>query len=231
MQDLHNRRQLFQSLACPDNCNTFGNYWHHREQDCIIEPPACGSSVRCWFDLNKGSKLFMSNIRLETDRLILRNIDPERDFEAWARLMADERTVQFLDGKVLDRALAWRNMAAIIGHWEIRGYGFFSVESRETGEWLGRVGPWYPEGWPAPEIGWAICPGHWGHGYATEAARASINYAFGELGWSHIIHVILAGNERSISVAKKIGSTYCRSQQGLPGVTAGEVVIYEQSGG
>ena len=54
-----------------------------------------------------------------------------------------ERTVQFLDGKVLDRALAWRNMAAIIGHWEIRGYGFFSVESRETGEWLGRVGPWY----------------------------------------------------------------------------------------
>ena len=48
-------------------------------------------------------------MRIETERLILREIDPERDFEAWARTMADERTVKFMDGKVLDRALAWRS--------------------------------------------------------------------------------------------------------------------------
>jgi RimJ/RimL family protein N-acetyltransferase len=167
-------------------------------------------------------------MRIETARLILRDIDPERDFDSWARTMADERTVKFMDGKVQDRALAWRNMAAVIGHWKIRGYGFFSVESKETGEWLGRVGPWYTEGWPDPEIGWTISPEHWGHGYATEAARATLAYAFETLGWKHVVHVILTGNEASIGVAKNIGSTFIRSQMGLPGVTEQEVVIYGQ---
>lgn len=167
-------------------------------------------------------------MRIETERLILREIDPERDFESWARTMADERTVRFMDGKVQDRALAWRNMATVIGHWKIRGYGSFSVESKETGEWLGRVGPWYPEGWPEPEIGWTISPDHWGKGYATEAARASLAYAFDTLAWKCAVHVILTGNQRSIAVAKKLGSTFIRLQQGLPGVTDQEVVIYGQ---
>jgi RimJ/RimL family protein N-acetyltransferase len=150
-------------------------------------------------------------MRIETERLILRNIDPERDFESWARTMGDERTVRFLDGKVLDRAAAWRHMASLIGHWVIRGYGSFSVEVKETGEWVGRVGPWYPEGWPAPEIGWTISPDHWGKGYATEAARASVEYAFNTLGWSQVIHVILVGNDASIAVAKQLGSTFIRT--------------------
>jgi RimJ/RimL family protein N-acetyltransferase len=167
-------------------------------------------------------------MRIETERLILREIDPDRDFESWAASMADERTVRFIGGDVLDRAMAWRNMAVVIGHWTIRGYGFFSVESRETGEWLGRVGPWYPEGWPAPEIGWTIARPHWGKGYATEAARAALDFAFGELGWERVIHVILAGNERSVAVAERIGSTLIGPQQGLPGVTDQEVLIFGQ---
>lgn len=167
-------------------------------------------------------------MRIETERLILRNIDPERDFDAWAKTMADERTVEYMDGKVQDRASAWRNMAVVIGHWQIRGYGFFSVESKETGAWLGRVGPWYPEGWPAPEIGWTISPEHWGQGYATEAARASLDYVFDTLGWERVVHVIVVGNEASIGVAKSIGSTFIRSQMSLPGVTEQEVVIYGQ---
>jgi RimJ/RimL family protein N-acetyltransferase len=166
--------------------------------------------------------------RLETERLILRMINPERDFESWARAMADERTVQFTGGQVMDRALAWRNMAAIIGHWSIRGYGSFSVENRETGEWVGRVGPWFPEGWPAPEVGWTIAPQHWCKGYATEAGRAAINYAFESLGWQRVIHVILVGNVQSVAVAKKLGSRLVETQQGLPGVTEQEVEIYAQ---
>jgi RimJ/RimL family protein N-acetyltransferase len=173
----------------------------------------------------------MREIRIETERLILRNIDPERDFDAWARTMGDARTVQFLDGKVLDRALAWRHMAAMIGHWSIRGYGFFSVESKASGEWLGRVGPWYPEGWPEPEVGWTISPNHWGNGYATEAGRAAIEFAFTELGWQRVIHVILAGNDRSVAVAEKLGSSFVRAQRGLAGVTDGEVLIYAQGAG
>lgn len=171
----------------------------------------------------------MSAIRIETPRLILRNIDAERDFEGWARLMADELSVRFIGGVVLDRALAWRNMLTVIGHWQVRGFGFFSVEDRATGEWLGRVGPWYPEGWPAPEIGWAIRREHWGKGYATEAGRSSIEYAFRELGWKEVIHVILAGNERSIAVAERLGSRFLRMQAGIPGVTDEPVLIYGQS--
>jgi RimJ/RimL family protein N-acetyltransferase len=171
----------------------------------------------------------MTNIPIETERLILRKIDAERDFEPWARVMGDERTVRFLGTGVLDRALAWRHMAAVIGHWEIRGYGFFSIEDKATGEWLGRVGPWFPEGWPAPEIGWTISRDHWGKGYATEAGRASIDYAFRELGWASVVHVILAGNERSVAVAERLGSSLIRSEQGLPGVTDQEVLIYGQS--
>lgn len=166
--------------------------------------------------------------RIETERLVLRAIDPARDFEPWSKAMADAETVRFIGGQVLDRALAWRNMAMVVGHWSIRGYGFFSVEHRETGEWLGRVGPWYPEGWPAPEIGWTITREHWGRGYATEAARASLDYAFGTLGWRRAIHVILKGNERSAAVAGRLGSVLVETRQGLPGVTDQEIEIYAQ---
>ena len=173
----------------------------------------------------------MSDIRIETERLILRNIDPGRDFDAWAALMADERAVRFLGTPVQNRALAWRNMAMVLGHWHIRGYGFFSVESKATGEWLGRVGPWFPEGWPEPEVGWTIVPEHWGRGYATEAGRACIEYAFRVLGWRRVIHVILPGNGPSIAVAKKLGSTHIRSARGVPGVTDEDVLIYGQIAG
>jgi RimJ/RimL family protein N-acetyltransferase len=166
---------------------------------------------------------------LETERLILRKIDPERDLDAWAKAMADENTVRYLGTLPMSRAQAWRSMAMAIGHWAIRGFGFFSLEHKETGEWVGRVGPWFPEGWPSPEIGWTISPDHLRQGFATEAARASMEYAARQLGWSSVIHVILEGNEPSIAVARKLGSELIRTQQGLPGVTDERVLIYEQS--
>ncbi len=165
---------------------------------------------------------------IETERLILREVDPERDFEAWARTVGDENTMRYMGGKALDRANAWRNMAACIGHWKIRGYGFFSVELKSTGEWVGRVGPWYPEGWPEPEVGWAISPDHLRRGYAVEAGRASLDYVFNVLGWPRVIHVILEGNEASTAVARRLGSRLEREQLGLPGVTESKVLIYSQ---
>jgi RimJ/RimL family protein N-acetyltransferase len=168
---------------------------------------------------------------LETERLILRPVDPDRDFEPWAKAMADANTVRYLGTKPMNRAESWRSMAMAIGHWAIRGYGFFSLEHRETGEWVGRVGPWYPKGWPAPEVGWTISPDHLGRGYATEAALASLRYAFDTLGWKQVIHVIMEGNEASMAVARKIGSTLVREQQGVPGVTDQKVFIYGQTAG
>lgn len=166
---------------------------------------------------------------IETERLIMREIDPERDFEEWAYAMADEGTVRYLGTRPMSRADAWRSMAVAIGHWSIRGYGFFSLESKATGEWVGRVGPWCPEGWTAPEIGWTISPRHLRKGYATEAARASLDYAFGTLGWDSVVHCILDGNEASVRVAEKIGSRYLRTEQGIPGVTDEQILVYGQS--
>jgi RimJ/RimL family protein N-acetyltransferase len=166
---------------------------------------------------------------IETERLILRAIDPERDFEPWARAMADADTVRYLGTPPMNRAQAWRNMALVMGHWALRGFGFFSVEHRETGAWVGRIGPWFPEGWPAPEVGWTLSPDHHGKGYATEAARASIEYVFTHLRWPQVIHVILEGNEPSIALAKRIGSSLIGEQQGVPGITDERVLIYGQA--
>jgi RimJ/RimL family protein N-acetyltransferase len=169
------------------------------------------------------------NRMIETERLLLRKIDPERDFEPWAQSMADPATVRYLGVKPMNRAESWRHMAVIIGHWEIRGYGFFSLEHKETGHWVGRVGPWNPEGWPAPEVGWTISPDHQRKGYASEAARAAIEYAFTTLGWSEVSHVIVDGNVASIGVAEKIGSRFIRSQDGVPGIIDERVHVYGQS--
>ena len=166
---------------------------------------------------------------IETERLILRQIDPVRDFEPWAAAMADENTVRYLGTKPMTRAESWRSMAMAIGHWAIRGYGFFSLEHKTTGAWVGRVGPWFPEGWPGPEVGWTISPDHLGQGYATEAARASVRYVFESLGWSQVLHVIMDGNEASVAVARKIGSSVIREQRGIPGITDEKVFIYGQT--
>jgi RimJ/RimL family protein N-acetyltransferase len=165
---------------------------------------------------------------IETERLVLRPIDAERDFDEWAVSMADENTVRYLGTKAMSRAEAWRSMAAAVGHWTIRGYGFFSLELKATGEWVGRVGPWFPEGWPGPEVGWTISPNHLRKGYAEEAARASIDFAFDTLGWEDVIHVIMEGNEPSMRLAEKLGSRFIRSQQGLPGVTDEIINIFGQ---
>ena len=120
---------------------------------------------------------------LETDRLILRTINVERDFDGWTELMADEETVRYIGGQVMNRALAWRNMYMVIGHQQVRGYSFFSIIEKSTGQWVGRVGPWNPEGWAQPEVGWAIHPNHTRKGYAAEAGEACVRYAFDQLQW------------------------------------------------
>jgi len=148
-------------------------------------------------------------LRLETKRLILRPIDAEEDFLPWAQMMGDATTTAYLwDAKTLNPAQAWQNMVMNIGHWQVRGFGFFSVVCKQTSAWVGRVGPYFPRYWPAPEIGWAIHPKHKRNGYATEAATACLAYVFDELNWPEVTHVIVPGNTGSIAVAQKIGSIF-----------------------
>lgn len=150
-------------------------------------------------------------VTLETDRLLLRPINADTDFGPWAQMMGDPQTVAHLwDNRVLTPAQAWVNMVMNMGHWQARGYGFFSVVLKATGEWVGRVGPYYPQGWPEPEIGWAVHPAHVRNGYASEAAKACLDYVFHDLGWDCVAHVIVPGNVASIGVAEKIGSRFIR---------------------
>ena len=142
---------------------------------------------------------------LETERLTLRPFR-EDDLDAFAALCADDEVMRWLGG-TLDRPAAWRHMATLTGHWRLRGYGRWAVEVRETGELAGHVGLWYPEGWPAIEVGWALARPAWGRGIATEAARASVDYGWSEVDLDRIIHLIDPTNERSQSVARKIGSS------------------------
>lgn len=142
---------------------------------------------------------------LETARLRLRPWR-ESDLDPYLELTSDPEAMRHLGaGEVMDRELTWRNIALILGHWAIRGFGFWAVEEKAGGAFVGRVGLWYPEGWPAMEVGWALLRRHWGKGYATEAGRASLDHAWTVVGAQHVVSLIFPGNSRSAAVAERIG--------------------------
>lgn len=143
---------------------------------------------------------------LETPRLRLRPLEL-RDFDAYAELAANEKAARFLGGPQ-PRSVAWRGFMTMAGAWYLQGFSMFSVIVKDTGLWIGRIGPWMPEGWPGTEVGWGIAPSHWGRGYATEAAAASIDWAFEELGWDEVIHSIDPQNTPSIALAERLGSRH-----------------------
>jgi RimJ/RimL family protein N-acetyltransferase len=146
-------------------------------------------------------------VTLETDRLILRRFR-EEDFEQYARFCADPEVTRFLgEGRPLDRWEAWRSMAMILGHWQLRGYGPWAVEERQTGSFIGRIGFFNPEGWPGFELGWVLGREFWGKGYASEGARRALDYAFTEMGRDYVISLIHPDNSASIKVAERLGET------------------------
>lgn len=141
---------------------------------------------------------------LQTERLTLRPIAME-DFPRWAEMMADPEASKFLGG-VQPAATAWRGFMSMAGAWSLTGIAMFSVIERDTGLWLGRIGPWRPLGWPGNEVGWGLHPDAQGRGYAVEAATATMDYAFDVLGWEDVIHCIDPDNTPSQRLAERVGS-------------------------
>ena len=146
----------------------------------------------------------LDDLRIETARLILR-VPRRDDLDPWAAMMADEEVARYIGG-VMPRAVTWRAMMTMIGAWHACGFAMFSVIEKATGRWIGRLGPWMPEGWPGPEVGWAVVRECWGQGYATEGSAAAIDWAFDRLGWDRVIHSIHPANAASQAVARKLGS-------------------------
>jgi RimJ/RimL family protein N-acetyltransferase len=141
---------------------------------------------------------------VETKRLVLREWRNE-DLEGYAAMRQDPELSKFIGGPQ-EPADAWRTIAYLAGHWMLRGFGFWSVVEKASGTPVGYCGPYYPLGWPEPEIGWGTYPGWSGNGFATEAATASLEFAYRQLGWKTAISLIADDNEASKAVARKLGA-------------------------
>jgi len=146
----------------------------------------------------------LDGLQLETPRLLLR-LPRNEDLDPWTEMMLDPESARFIGG-VMPRSLSWRALMTMIGAWHANGYAMFSVIEKSTGRWVGRLGPWMPDGWPGTEVGWSIVRDCWGKGYAPEAAEAATGWAFDHLGWTNVIHCIDPENVASQAVARKLGS-------------------------
>jgi RimJ/RimL family protein N-acetyltransferase len=140
---------------------------------------------------------------IETERLRLR-APKAADFDACAEFLASPRA-QYVGGP-LSRVQAWRSFGHLTGHWLLRGYSMFVMADKTSDAPLGMCGPWNPEGWPEPEIGWSL----WsaaaeGKGFAREAAQAARSYAYETLGWQTAISLIDPANLRSQALAQRMG--------------------------
>jgi len=167
---------------------------------------------------------------LETERLFLRGFR-ESDLPEYAAICADPEVARFLgDGKPLSVEHTWRQVAFLLGHWELRGYGIWAVTLRSGGRVVGRVGFHNPEGWPGFELGWVISRDLWRRGIATEAARAALRYGFDHLEQEHVISLIRPGNTASVRVAEKIGEKLERKER-LDGAEALVYGIWRQESG
>jgi RimJ/RimL family protein N-acetyltransferase len=149
---------------------------------------------------------------IETSRLTLRGWRPE-DLAPYAAMMADAETVRFITRKGLpySEAQTWGEMALLVGHWQLLGYGMFVVEERATGAFLGRVGPLQPPGYPGFEIAWGLAPAARGKGYALEAARTAIHWSFARFPLDRIVSLIHPRNHASQRVAERLGE--CRTEE------------------
>lgn len=144
---------------------------------------------------------------VETERLLLRGFQPS-DREPFMEALAKDEFARTIsrEGRGLTREEAWRSMAMINGSWSLEGFGNWVVTLKETGETIGRLGPFAPPGWPGFEVGWAIFPEHQRRGYAVEGAAAALVWCKEALGHDLVMHCILKGNAGSEKTAAALGS-------------------------
>lgn len=143
--------------------------------------------------------------RITSDRLILRK-PMANDWEELHRYYSDENSMRYTIGHALEDWETWRNVALMIGHWEIRQYGPYVMEISD--KVIGVTGLWFPYGWPEPEIKWGLLPDARGDGYAREGAEAVLLMAAQYLPDLHLISLIHPDNQNSVKVATGIGAVY-----------------------
>lgn len=147
---------------------------------------------------------------LETERLLLRGHRLD-DFADSLALWSDAQVTRFIGGRPSTREEAWGRLLRYIGHWSLLGFGYWAVEEKSTGRFIGETG--FAEGKreiePSlegiPEAGWAMSPNVHGKGYATEAVRAIVAWGEGRFSSARTACIIAPENAPSIRVAEKCG--------------------------
>lgn len=152
----------------------------------------------------------MSAPELRTDRLLLRGWR-DADRAPYAALNADPEVMEHFPA-TLDRAASDGHVDRVVAAWRAGDPSLWATEVHSTGEFIGFVGldvkRFEAAFTPAVEVGWRLARSAWGHGYATEAAAAAIDWGFGEAGLEEIVSMTAVGNRRSRAVMERLGMTH-----------------------
>ncbi|HEY1939627.1 MAG TPA: GNAT family N-acetyltransferase [Candidatus Angelobacter sp.] len=147
---------------------------------------------------------------ITSDRLRLRG-HREEDLEHCAAMWADTRVIRFIGNRPRSREETWARLLKYVGHWALKGFGFWLVEEKATGSFVGEVGfADHKRDITAslhgiPEIGWALTPEKHGLGYATEAVKAALAWADEHFSSRRTVCIIHPDNAPSIRIAESNG--------------------------
>jgi len=153
-------------------------------------------------------------VPVDTPRLLLRRTElaDAEPFMAifWDAEVVEKRQVTLTEAPG-DLELARRKTAALVDHWDARGYGLWTVVEKASGRVIGCVGLQNWKDWPGVELAWVIHRSRWGQGFATEAARAALDWTWANTAVDHIISIINADDSRSMRVATRVGEQFERA--------------------
>lgn len=166
---------------------------------------------------------------IETNRLVLRALGAE-DFSVYERFYADAEASAAYGGP-MNSGAAWRRLAIDLGHWRLRGFGMWAVVVKGSGQMVGGAGLFWPQGWPRSELTWWIVPEARRNGYAFEASRAVVDFAYRELGWSQVETHMNDENVAARSLALKLGGRVIAREVFPDGLSRNVYALPHSSGG
>jgi RimJ/RimL family protein N-acetyltransferase len=162
------------------------------------------------------------------------------DADGLSEYFEDAEVMRFIGGATLPRAGVPEIVERWLGQWHVNGIGHFSVERRDDGRVLGRVGfvVWDDRTWrqstyreagayAVPELGWAFARAYWGQGLATEAALAAREWGYRERGIRRLISLIAPENVASQRLAERLGAV---PRESVTLASAVEAVVWEHPG-
>ena len=147
---------------------------------------------------------------LETARLRLRGHRPE-DLDACAAMWADPAVIRHIGGRPFSGEEVWGKILRYAGHWALLGFGYWAIEDKASGRFVGEAGfadfkrDIVPPFDGAPEIGWALAPWAHGKGLASEAVGTAVAWGDGHFGAGRTVCMIDPENSASLRIAEKTG--------------------------